>query len=40
MTRVGFELTALMFEKANTVYTSDHAAAVIGIFLFLALENM
>jgi hypothetical protein len=31
MSRVGFELTIPVFERAKTVHASDRAATVIGI---------
>jgi hypothetical protein len=30
MTRVGFELTATVFQRAKTVYALDRAATVMG----------
>jgi hypothetical protein len=36
MTRVGFEPTIEVFEWAKTFHTSDLAAIVIGIKLYLA----
>jgi hypothetical protein len=30
MSQLGFELTIPVFERANTVHASDHAANVIG----------